>query len=169
SHLVAAPDSCQGSTDGRLGRDVKNYGAVTGATHPRVADSNHVADAALQQFGRNGNLPPFWHSRPADGSCILEHEYAVLVYVQVWIVDSCKHSFVIVEDDGFPRVFQKMGGSRRSLYDGAVRSQISVECGQRPVRIQGVGKRTNHIGVVALGRSQVFSERSAVDRHFVCG
>src|SRR6476660_3597179 len=53
----------QRPADEGFGRDVQDTGAVTRAAHSRIGNPYHVAYSGLQEFLRNREISPFWHSR----------------------------------------------------------------------------------------------------------
>ena len=106
---------------------MKHAGAVAGAAHAGVGDANHVANAFLEQFVRNGKHAPFGNARGADGTCVLENDDVVTGQAERLIVEPCLHVRVVRKDDGRTAVFEEIGLSRSRFDDTPIGREIATK------------------------------------------
>jgi hypothetical protein len=67
---------------------VEDDGAVGGAAHAAVADPDHVADAALQQPGRQGHVADLRHARVALGAAAPQDQHGGLIDLEGRVVEA---------------------------------------------------------------------------------
>src|SRR6516162_7344035 len=106
---------------------MQNTGTVVGSAHSAVRDPHHVAYAGFEQLLGDWQVPPFWHSWTALGSRVAQNQYAVLVHLQIGIINPGIHFVVAVKDNRPPRMFHQPGVGSYSLDDRALGSQIAVQ------------------------------------------
>src|ERR1035437_6905530 len=95
---VAVSNCGERTADRSFRRDVQHDGAVCGAAHARVADSQHVANAAREQLLGDPEIAGFGHPG-ADGARVLQHEDVVGLDVEIGRVDAGRHVGEIAEHD----------------------------------------------------------------------
>ena len=86
---------------------MKHDGSVSGATHARIRNPDHVRNAFAQQFGRYRHIPNFRHARVAARAAVLKHHHAVFIDVQAVVIDSSVEFFDILENHGAPAMLKQ--------------------------------------------------------------
>ena len=152
------------AADETLGRHVQNAGAVAGAAHARIGNTQHVAHALRHQLLRNRQHAPLRHARPALRTAVLEHENVVGRDVEVVTFDLACHVVVVLEGDHLAVVSR----SRFSAADGFITqprgARLPVSTAVAPSRDTGSPKRMDHIALVDLGARDVLADASSGHR-----
>ena len=105
---VAVLDQRQRAAGRGLGRHVQNDRAVRGAAHARVGDADHVGDALAQKLLAAAAC---CRPRPCPDSLsgrVFQHHHAVLIDVEVRIVDAGVKVLDVLEDDRAAAVLQQV-------------------------------------------------------------
>src|SRR4249920_2091431 len=105
--LVACFHEGKRAADETLGRHMQNAGAVAGAAHARIGNTQHVAHALLHQLFRDRQHAPLRHPRPALRPAVLEHENVVGRHVEVVALDLACHVVVVLEGEHLAAMFEQ--------------------------------------------------------------
>ena len=106
---------------------MQHHGAKGGAAHAGIRDAHHIGHALLKQLGRNRQIADLSHARVTARAAVFENQYAVLVDLEVWVVDALLEIICTAESDRLPTVTHQGRRSRRRLDHGTVGSQIPAQ------------------------------------------
>ena len=101
--------------------------SVGGAAHAGIRDAHHVGDARLRSFGGRPMLPTSAMPGIALGAAVLEHQHAVLVDIEIRIVDARVVMLDALEDHGAPAMPHEARGRRGRLHHRTVGREIAAQ------------------------------------------
>ena len=133
-----------------LGRGVQHHGAVGGAAHARVADAHHVGDALLQHLGRQRHVADLGHAGVALGPAVLQHQDAVLVDVEVGVVDARVEVVAVLEHHRAAVVHHQRRRRGARLDHRAARRQVAAQHADAGVRLERLRHRLDDARVEVL-------------------
>jgi hypothetical protein len=134
-NLVTILNERKGSAHSAFWGHVQHNGAKGGSAHSPIGDAHHVPDTPLQELTRNGEVSHLRHTRPANRSYTLQHQYIVLYHIQLRAVDSRAQVSRIPEDKS-PSPMVKEPGRGSGMFDhSAIRRQIASQYGQSPLEL----------------------------------
>ena len=162
---VTGLNQCQRAAQVGLGRDMQNAGAIAGAAHAGIRNSEHVFNALLDQLGRDRQHAPLGHARAALRAGVAQDHHVVGRDIQVRVVDGFFHARVIVKHQRRAGVLEEVRRAGAGLDDATIGRQVAPEHGQRPFGVDRVGQRTDHVVVVNLGAFQVLADAAAGHGH----
>ncbi len=127
---VAILHESERAADEAFGRDMQDAGSVRGAAHAGIGYADHISDALLQHFLRQGQHSPFGHAGTTERAGILQHEHRVLV-------DSRDrrgslrgfHVVVVLEHDGRAGVLHEARSGSGGFDNCSIGREVAVEDG----------------------------------------
>ncbi len=145
----------QCTADGRLGSDMQDHSAKSGATHPAVGDANHIGDTLLCYFLRDVEIAYFGHARVSFRPYLLEDEDTALIDIKRRIIDAFMVVFNVCKDDRSPSVCHQMGCRRRWFDDCAIFTEISAQHSNPRGLLKGLVFGGNNLPMVTVGVPEV--------------
>ena len=159
---VAVLHQGQGAASCGFWRGVQHHGAVGCSAHTRIADAHHVGNAFAQDFWGQRHIADFGHAGIAFGSAVFEHQDAVFVDVQVFVIDTGVEVVAALKHHSASGV-RHQGRRCGTRFDhGTTRRQVATQDRDARFFFEGFSKRLDDLGVVVLCIGNVLADGFAV-------
>ena len=144
---------------------MQNTGPIACPAHPCIGNTDHITHPLLDQLGRDGQHPPFRHTRPANRPCITEHHHVICGHIQIFIIDRSFHLGIAVKNKCRPCMFMQMRLGSGRFHHRAIRGKVAAQNCQRSLMIDRVGKRADNIIIIDFCIFDTFAQTLAIYRH----
>src|SRR5437016_4284401 len=117
---------------------MKDAGAVVGAAHSGVGNSDHVPHAGGEELFGNRQMAPLVHSGSTLRARIAQDENAVGIDLESGVVDSGVHFVVAIKNNCGTGMFEETRFSGGGFDDSAIGSEIASENRQAGRSVDGI-------------------------------